>query len=96
MARSRSAAPGSFCDTCSSFGNAAVYRSVPAVDVTVFLVRVMEPPTPLDLLDFRYSPTWPRLAERFKWGCEVHLPDRTHFLPMEDPALTASYILADE
>jgi len=79
-----------------SFGNAGVHRSVSAVDVPVLLVRVMEPPTPLDLLDFRYSPTWPRLAERFKHGREVHLPDRTHFLPMEDSALTASYILAGE
>jgi len=80
----------------SSFGNADVHRSVSAVDVPVFLVRVMEPPTPLDLLDFRYSPTWPLLVEHFKRGREVHLPDRTHFLPMEDPALTASYILAGE
>ena len=80
----------------SSFGNADVHRSVSTVDVPVFLVRVMEPPTPLDLLDFRYSPTWPCLVERFKRGREVHLPDRTHFLPMEDPTLTASYILADE
>ena len=80
----------------ASRGNAAVYDSIQAVEVPVLIVRVMEPPPDRGLMDFRYSPTFPGLVNHFKHGREVHLKEHTHFLPLEDPALVAQYILADE
>jgi hypothetical protein len=53
----------------------------------------MEPPTLADLADFRYSPTWPPLARAFHDARDIHRPDRTHFMPMEDPALVAATIV---
>ncbi len=74
-------------------GNPAIHDHARAIDVPVTLLRAMEPPTPADLADFRYSPTWPRLAASFRHGRDVHRPDRTHFMPMEDPAMVAAVIL---
>jgi hypothetical protein len=45
------------------------------------------------MMDFRYSPTWPGLVDEFRHAREVHLPDETHFLPMEHPDLAARFIL---
>jgi pimeloyl-ACP methyl ester carboxylesterase len=77
----------------AAFGNPAIHDYVRAVRVPVTLLRAMEPPTPAHLADFRYSPTWPPLATRFADGRDVPRPDRTHFMPMEDPAMVASVIL---
>jgi pimeloyl-ACP methyl ester carboxylesterase len=73
-------------------GNAAVYDSVRSLDMPVLLVRVMEPPPDRDWMDFRYSPTWPGLIDHFRNGRELHLPDETHFLPMEKPEFVARLI----
>jgi lipase len=73
-----------------------IYGDVAAVDVPVFVVRVMTAPPDRGLMDFRYSPTWSGLAARFLRGRELHLGDRTHFFPMEDPELAARLILEDE
>ncbi|MCK6555943.1 alpha/beta hydrolase [Candidatus Binatia bacterium] len=77
----------------NSLGNGAVHDSVRAVTVPVTVVRAMEPPTTRDVLDFRYSPTWPALAAHFRHGRDLHLPAHTHFLPMENPALAARLAL---
>jgi lipase len=74
--------------------NAGVHASARAIDVPVLVVRVMEPRG--GAFDYRHSPTWPGLVRQFKHGREIHLDDRTHFLPMEDPALVAGYVLADD
>src|SRR4030095_15046074 len=76
--------------------NDGVYAQVAAIDIPVFVIRAMAAPSDRDLMDFRYSPTWPGLAARFPHGRELHLAERTHFLPMEDPALAARLILEDE
>ncbi|MCW5890958.1 MAG: alpha/beta hydrolase [bacterium] len=70
-----------------------IHASVRAIDVPVLVVRAKEPRDPRDLRDFRYSPTWPHLAAAFRHGRDLHLPDRTHFLPMEDPAFAAELIV---
>jgi lipase len=81
----------------TSRGNGAILDRARAVEVPVLVVRAMEPPAEGTLPDFRYSPTWPGLAGAFRRGSDRHLPDRTHFLPMEDPPLVARMILeADE
>jgi len=77
----------------TSRDNPGVYASIRAVTVPVLIVRVMEPPTVRDMMDFRYSPTWPGLVDEFRNAREVHLPDETHFLPMEHPDLAARFIL---
>lgn len=44
-------------------------------------------------LDFSQSPTWEGLAAAFPNGEDVHLPDLTHFIPMQRPDLVAAHIL---
>jgi pimeloyl-ACP methyl ester carboxylesterase len=80
----------------TSRGNGGIIERTQAVEVPVLVVRAMEPPADGTLPDFRYSPTWPGLAGAFRRGSDRHLPDRTHFLPMEDPALAAQLILEAE
>ena len=77
----------------TSRGNGAVHDSIRAVKVPVLVVRAKEPPTARDLMDFRYSPTWPELAGQFANGRELYMPEHTHFLPMEDPGLAARLTL---
>ena len=43
-------------------------------------------------MDFSASPTWPQLADRFSWA-DVHLPELTHFIAMQDPQLVADFII---
>lgn len=73
--------------------NAGVHDAVRRVQVPVLVVRAQEPPTLRDRMDFRFSPTWPGLAAAFPNGREIHVPDRTHLVPMEDPAQVARWIL---
>lgn len=77
----------------TSFTNGGVHDSVRAVRVPVLVVRAMTPSGLRDPMDFRYSPTWPRLAGAFRDGRDLHLADRTHFLPMEAPALVAGLVV---
>ncbi|MCC6846984.1 MAG: alpha/beta hydrolase [Deltaproteobacteria bacterium] len=79
-----------------AFGNPGIHEHVRALDLPVTLLRAIEPRTPADLADFRYSPTWPALASQLRRSRDVHRPDRTHFMPMEDPALVASVIAEAE
>jgi pimeloyl-ACP methyl ester carboxylesterase len=76
--------------------NDGIYTQVAALEVPVFVIRAMVTPPDRDLMDFQFSPTWPGLAGRFPRGRELHLAARTHFFPMEDPALAAGLILEDE
>ena len=76
--------------------NPNTYSFVRAVQipVTVVRARAMDPSIlPFDPLG---SPTWPGLAQEFKQGTDVPLADKTHLLPMEDPALMARLILESE
>jgi lipase len=75
------------------FGNPAIHEHVAAITMPVTVLRAMEPRNPSDLADFRYSPTWPPLVTRFAHGRDLHRADRTHFMPMEDPAMVASVVL---
>lgn len=43
-------------------------------------------------MDFTNSPTWDGLADAFADGHDIHLPEQTHFIPMEAPELTAKII----
>ena len=45
------------------------------------------------MMDFESSPTWPGLVHEFRQGKEIHLPDHSHFIPMEAPELVARHVL---
>ena len=62
------------------------------VAVPVLVVRAREPAPGESLADFRLSPTWPGLAGVFPNGRDLYLPQCSHFLPMENPVLTAQLI----
>jgi pimeloyl-ACP methyl ester carboxylesterase len=44
------------------------------------------------LADFTRSPTWPGLADALPNGTDIHRPDLSHFMPMQDPAFVAEHI----
>lgn len=44
-------------------------------------------------MDFSLSPTWEKLADHFKNGKDIHLPQLSHFIPMQNPELVAAHIL---
>lgn len=73
-----------------------IFDAVRAIDIPVTVLRAKpRPPGPRDPTDFAASPTWPELAATFKHGRDVFLPELTHFIPMQDPKLTARYIAGD-
>lgn len=74
--------------------NPGIYDSIRALDIPVLILRAKEPPVERAIMDFAFSPTWPRLVHQFRKGCEIYFADRTHFLPMEIPERVAALILA--
>jgi pimeloyl-ACP methyl ester carboxylesterase len=64
------------------------------VPVTVLRAKPREP-GPRNLTDFAASPTWAGVARMFAKGRDVPLTHLTHFIPMQEPELTARFI-ADE
>jgi len=77
-------------------GNAGcdVHDLVPKVKVPVKVLRAKQRMGAREnMMDFSLSPTWPELANHFVQGEDVYLPDLTHFIPMQDPALVARHIL---
>ena len=70
-----------------------IHEQVEQVQVPVTVVRARERAPDQEGMDFSTSPTWPRLADCFPAGRDVHLPEHSHFIPMEDPALAADFIL---
>jgi len=62
------------------------------VPVTVLRAKPREP-GPRDLTDFAASPTWEGVARVFANGRDVPLPHLTHFIPMQEPELTARFIV---
>ncbi|SLN10803.1 Dihydrolipoyllysine-residue acetyltransferase component of acetoin cleaving system [Falsiruegeria litorea R37] len=42
--------------------------------------------------DFTRSPTWPGLADALPNGTDVHRPDLSHFMPMQNPAFVADHV----
>jgi len=76
-------------------GNPGVYASIRALEIPVLVVRARLPTPDRNPFDYSFSPTWPGLAAEFRHGREIHLADRSHFLPMEAPAQVAD-IIRDE
>ncbi|HTS31920.1 MAG TPA: alpha/beta hydrolase [Bryobacteraceae bacterium] len=63
---------------------ANLYSEIPSVAQPVVVLRAANLGT-LDSFTLSSSPTPPDLASKFPHGREVHLTDRSHFIPMEWP-----------
>jgi pimeloyl-ACP methyl ester carboxylesterase len=73
-----------------------IYALAARIQVPVTVLRAKpRDPGPRDLTDFAASPTWEGVAGTFAKGRDVPLPHLTHFIPMQEPEMTARYI-ADE
>jgi pimeloyl-ACP methyl ester carboxylesterase len=72
--------------------NAGIYASVRALQIPVLVLRARPQDPGVKPWDALGSPTWPALAQEFRFGRDLQLMDKTHMLPMEDPALTARLI----
>jgi len=70
----------------------AIYAAIRALQIPVLVVRARPQDPSIKPWDPLGSPTWPGLAQEFRQGRDLHLIDKTHFLPMEDPALAARLV----
>jgi lipase len=78
----------------SSRPESNIYDEIARVTAQVQVVRSarqFQEGTP----DMNVSPTAPDLASYFQKGADVHLPDRSHFIPMEAPAWVAHALACD-
>ncbi len=74
--------------------NGCLYGRLNAIKVPVTILRAKgRAPGDEKLMDFAISPTWDQLHTEFANARDVHLPHLSHFMPMQDPALTAYFIL---
>jgi pimeloyl-ACP methyl ester carboxylesterase len=72
--------------------NPGVYASIRALQVPVLVVRARPQDPNIKPWDALGTPTWALLAQEFRFGRDLQLMDKTHMLPMEDPALVARLI----
>ena len=72
-----------------------IYALARSIDKPVLVVRARQrdPGAPRDYTDFSASPTWAGVAATFAQGRDLYLPEFTHFIPMQDPELTAELVL---
>ena len=87
---------------CDPETETSVYMGHHSLNLTNALSQIKVPVTLLrgkvsDLrngakIDFLASPTWPELASHLPAGKDVYLSELTHFIPMQDPELTAKHI----
>lgn len=75
-----------------SLRNPGIYASIRALQLPVLVVRARAGDPAILPWDPLGSPTWPALAQEFRHGRDLLLADKTHMLPMEDPALAARLI----
>ncbi len=69
-----------------------IYASIRALQIPVLVVRARPQDPAILPWDPLGTPTWAGLAKEFSKGRDLQLMDKTHMLPMEDPALTARLI----
>lgn len=86
---------------CPPLVEASIYLGSAGSDVHEQVAALRHPVTVLragngrvrqGAMDFSRSPTWPNLAAAFANGRDVHLPELTHFIPMQRPDIVARYI----
>ena len=69
-----------------------IYAEIAAIDIPVRVLRA-KPRQEGEGMSMGGSPTPAYLASRFRHGEDILLPELSHFIPMEDPALVARHIL---
>ena len=74
----------------SSDGN--IYAELDRVTMPVVILRARREEGDRTKMDFSLSPTFPGLASLMPNARDVYLPELTHFIPMQAPALTAEYL----
>lgn len=72
-----------------------IFDLIKDIEVPVTVLRAKQREAEQTTLDFTKSPTWSELSKQFKHGRDVYLPELTHFIPMQDPALVAAYLRGD-
>jgi pimeloyl-ACP methyl ester carboxylesterase len=70
-----------------------VFDDIRRIDAPVLIVRAQQPDPNAEGYDMAWSPTWSGLAELFPNARELHFPDATHFIPLEDPKRIADLII---
>lgn len=75
-----------------ALANAGIYASIRALEIPVLVIRARPQDPSIKPWDGLGTPTWPKLAGEFRFGSDLQLLDKTHMLPMEDPALVADLI----
>ena len=70
-----------------------IYPYIENIKIPVTVLRAQTRKKTQDSMDFSGSPTWKYLSSCFLKGRDISLPHLTHFIPMQDPELTAKYIL---
>lgn len=92
---------GGYKLACPPVIEASIYMGSQGYQITDLLDKVTVPVTVLrakqregerEGLDFTMSPTWSELANKLPNARDVHLPELTHFMPMQDPQTVAEYI----
>ncbi len=73
-----------------------IHEKIRGIKMPVKVLRAKQRGGNDTTMDFSSSPTWENLASAFKIGRDVYLPEFTHFIPMQDPALVARHILDPE
>jgi lipase len=76
----------------TALGNPGIYASIRALQIPVLVVRARPQDPSVKPWDALGTPTWPQLAQEFRLGRDLQLMDKTHMMPMEDPALVARLI----
>ena len=89
------ACPG-YVEASIYMGNfdADLYQLIPQIRVPAIVLRANPRDPDSTEMDFSASPTWTNLTAKFAHGQDVHLPELTHFIPMQDPQLVADVICA--
>ncbi len=70
-----------------------IYPEIESLDISVRVLRGRQR-SGFASVDMGSSPTNPDLARHFPRGEDLHLPEATHFIPMESPALVAQEVEA--
>ena len=88
------ACPG-YVEASIYLGNfdANLYQLIRNIEVPAIVLRANPRDPDSKEMDFSASPTWPKLADQFPRGQDVHLPELTHFIAMQDPQLVADFII---
>ena len=72
-----------------------IYACIRALQIPVLVLRARPQDPAVRPWDPLGTPTWAGLAGEFRFGRDLQLLDKTHMMPMEDPALVAQ-LIADE